>query len=103
MIDPVSALSNVLGAKGWLSGGDVEPYRWDWLRRYGADPLGVARPANTQEVARGVEICRESGVAVVPQGGNSGLCGGAVAHEAGAVILSLSRMAAMEKPDLASG
>ncbi|MFK0689393.1 FAD-binding oxidoreductase [Mesorhizobium sp. IMUNJ 23033] len=103
MTDPVSALSNVLGAKGWLSGGDVEPYRWDWLRRYGANPLGVARPANTQEVARVVEICHEAGVAVVPQGGNTGLCGGAVAHEAGAVILSLSRMAAMEKPDLASG
>ena len=103
MIDPVSTLSNVLGPKGWLSGSDAEPYQRDWLNRYGVAPLGVARPANTAEVAAVVGVCREAGLAVVPQGGNTGLCGGAVAGQPNAVIVSLSRMTAIGKPDLDSG
>ena len=103
MADPVAALSNLLGTKGWLSGADAEPYRQDWLKRYGVAPLGVARPADTAEVAQVVSLCREAGVAVVPQGGNTSLCGAAVAQEANVVILSLARMTAMGEPDAASG
>ncbi|RWF27459.1 MAG: FAD-binding oxidoreductase, partial [Mesorhizobium sp.] len=67
-------------------------------------PCGTtARPANTAEVAAVVKLCREAGLAVVPQGGNTGLCGGAVAEQPNAVIVSLSRMAAIGKPDLDSG
>ncbi|WP_292326829.1 FAD-binding oxidoreductase, partial [Mesorhizobium sp.] len=50
-----------------------------------------------------INVCREAGLAVVPQGGNTGLCGGAVAEQPNAVIVSLSRMAAIGKPDLDSG
>lgn len=79
------------------------PHVRDWLNRYGVAPLGVARPATTAEVAQAVRACREAGVAVVPQGGNTGLCGGAVAQEPGSVILSLSRMTAIGEPDPDSG
>lgn len=103
MADPVSALQAILGSKGWLSGADAEPYQRDWLNRYGVAPLGVARPANTAEVAALVRACREAGVAVIPQGGNTGLCGGAVAGQPNAVIVSLSRMTAIGEPDLDSG
>lgn len=103
MADPVSALQTILGPKGWLSGTDAEPYRRDWLNRYGVAPLGVARPASTAEVAAVVGICREAGVAVIPQGGNTGLCGGAVAEQPNAVIVSLSRMTAIGEPDPESG
>ncbi|RUW72286.1 MULTISPECIES: FAD-binding oxidoreductase [unclassified Mesorhizobium] len=103
MTDPVLELRAILGPKGWLSGIDAEPYQRDWLNRYGVAPLGVARPANTAEVAAVVKLCREAGLAVVPQGGNTGLCGGAVAEQPNAVIVSLSRMAAIGKPDLDSG
>ncbi|WP_027167723.1 FAD-binding oxidoreductase [Mesorhizobium sp. WSM3224] len=103
MTDPVGELQTILGPKGWLSGTDVEPYRRDWLNRYGVAPLGVARPANTAEVAAVVKACREAGVAVIPQGGNTGLCGGAVADQANAVIISLSRMTAIGEPDPESG
>ena len=103
MTDPVAALSNLLGTKGWLSGVDTEPYRQDWLKRYGVAPMGVARPANTNEVAQVVRLCRQAGLAVVPQGGNTGLCGAAVAQDANAVILSLGRMTATGEPDAASG
>lgn len=88
-------LANLLGPKGWLTGTDAESHRRDWLDRYGEPPLGVARPASTAEVAAIVTHCHAAGVPVVPQGGNTGLCGAAVAGSAGAVILSLSRMAAI--------
>lgn len=103
MVDPVAALPRMLGPKGWLSGDDTEPYRQDWLRRYGVAPLGVARPADTAQVAEVVALCRDAGVSVVPQGGNTGLCGAAVAERAGGIILSLSRMAAIGEPDAPSG
>ena len=91
-----------LGPAGWLTGTDVLPYQRDWLNRYGAAPVGVARPATTAEVARIVVLARELGLAVVPQGGNTGLCGAAVA-EGRALILSLNRMAAMGAVDLDGG
>ena len=83
-----------LGPLGWLTGADTMPYRRDWLDRFGVEPLGVARPANVQEVAQVLRAARAMGVAVVPQGGNTGLCGAAVAVTP-AVILSLNRMADM--------
>lgn len=103
MTDPATALHEILGPKGWLSGSDAEPYQRDWLNRYGVAPLGVARPADTSEVASVVRVCRAAGLAVVPQGGNTGLCGAAVAQQSNAVIVSLSRMTAIGKPDLDSG
>ncbi|TPL99693.1 FAD-binding oxidoreductase [Mesorhizobium sp. B2-3-10] len=103
MIDPVVVLRQILGSKGWLSGADAEPYQRDWLNRYGVAPLGVARSATTAEVAAVVKACREAGLAVVPQGGNTSLCGGAVAEQPNAVIVSLARMAAIGEPDLDSG
>ncbi|MEQ9123623.1 MAG: FAD-binding oxidoreductase, partial [Alphaproteobacteria bacterium] len=51
----------------------------------------VVRPASTAEVAGVVKACAEAGVAIVPQGGNTGLCGGAN-PAAGQVLLSLARM-----------
>jgi FAD/FMN-containing dehydrogenase len=53
----------------------------------------VVRPGSTEEVAAVVGLCREAGVAVVPQGGNTGLCGGAVPDATGRqVVVSLTRM-----------
>ena len=58
----------------------------------GATPF-VARPTTAEHTAALVRLCREHGVAVVPQGGNTGLCGGAVPHEGGSQILvSMTRM-----------
>lgn len=96
-------LGQILGPKGWVPASDARPWTRDWLDRYGEPPLGVARPGTTDEVSRVLAACHAAGVAVVPQGGNTGLCGAAVAGRAGAVILSLSRMAKIGAPDLASG
>ncbi|MDO9418380.1 FAD-binding oxidoreductase [Pararhizobium sp.] len=103
MTDFIATLSGTLGSKGWLSQGDALPYQRDWLNRYGVAPLGVARPGTTEEVAAVLKACSDAGVSVVPQGGNTSLCGGAVTEEADSIILSLSRMTAIGTPDRDSG
>lgn len=103
MSEAVSELAGLLGSRGWLTDGDAAPFRRDWLDRYGVAPLGVARPADTAEAAQVVKLCHEAAIAVVPQGGNTGLCGGSVAHRSDAVILSLSRMNGMAKPHPGAG
>lgn len=102
MTDIHTKLEKVLGPAGWLTGKDVEPYTRDWLDRHGVDPLGVARPTNTEEVASVVRICRDAHVAIVPQGGKTGLCGASVATEPRSVILSLQRMSAIGDIDVDS-
>jgi FAD/FMN-containing dehydrogenase len=96
-------LAATLGPKGWIVGEDTGPWRRDWLNRYGELPLGVARPTSTEEVAAVINACRVAGVPLVPQGGNTGLCGGAVLGAPGGVILSLARMNYMAMPDPAQG
>lgn len=102
-VDLVQALAGLLGPKGWIPGDEAGAFQRDWLKRYGETPLGVARPANTAEVSAVVAACHKAGVAVVPQGGNTGLCGGGVAGVPDAVILSLARMNGMSAVDDNSG
>jgi FAD/FMN-containing dehydrogenase len=72
---------------------DVAPYVTDWRDRYHGRTRAVVRPATTAEVAAVVRCCAEHGVPLVPQGGNTGLCGGATPHETGGeVVVSLSRL-----------
>lgn len=87
-------MRKLLGDRGWLTQpADIASHGRDWLKRYGEMPLGVARPASTEEVAAIVKACVVHRVSISPQGGNTGLAGGAVlsAGERG-IILSLSRM-----------
>ncbi len=63
----------------------------------------VVRPASTDEVARVVAACAAAKVAIVPQGGNTGLCGGAAPHEdATEIVLSLGRMNKVRAVDAAN-
>ncbi len=72
---------------------DVAPYLTDWRDRYHGRARAVVRPSTTAEVAAVMRCCAEHGIAVVPQGGNTGLCGGATPDEAGGeVVVSLSRL-----------
>jgi FAD/FMN-containing dehydrogenase len=70
---------------------DVAPYVTDWRGRYSGVPLCVARPGSTVEVATVVQLCGNAGIPIVPQGGNTGLCGGATPI-GGEVVLNLSRL-----------
>jgi FAD/FMN-containing dehydrogenase len=87
-------LRSVVGAGGWLADpADTAPLLVDHRHLYqGASPL-VLLPRTTGEVARILAICHRDDVAVVPQGGNTGYCGGATPDESGTqVLLAMRRM-----------
>ena len=88
------ALAAVVGGKYVLAGdSDTAPYVTDWRRQYSGTAVCVVRPASTAEVSGVVRLCAEAGVAIVPQGGNTGLCGGSVpAGTQRQIVLSLSRL-----------
>jgi FAD/FMN-containing dehydrogenase len=87
-------LAAIVGAPHVLTApADVEPYATDWRKRYFGRPLAVVRPAATAEVAAVVKLCAATRTAIVPQGGNTGLCGGATPDASGRqVVVSLARM-----------
>jgi FAD/FMN-containing dehydrogenase len=82
--------THVLTAEG---GTDLSAWELDWRKRYRGRSLAVVRPATSAQVCEVVQACGEHGVALVPQGGNTGLVGGSVPDASGTqVLLSLSRM-----------
>lgn len=86
-------IRKALGPKGVIEGDDLAPFTQDIRGTYKGSALLLARPATTDEVAQVVRICAADDLVIVPQGGNTGLCGGAVPRGARpCIILSLSRM-----------
>jgi FAD/FMN-containing dehydrogenase len=72
---------------------DCAPYLTDWRGRFTGRALAVLRPADPLQVAALVRACAESRIALVPQGGKTGLVlGGVPDAGGGAVVLSLTRM-----------
>jgi len=72
---------------------DIEPWLTDWRRRWHGKAEAILQPGSTEEVAAIVALAAELGVALVPQGGNTSMVGGATPPEDGsALILSLRRM-----------
>ncbi|MCH9672244.1 MAG: FAD-binding oxidoreductase [Gammaproteobacteria bacterium] len=97
----VEALEAIVGSAGYLADpNDMAPYLVDHRERYfGRSPV-VVRPKSTAEVAAVVSHCARAGIAVVPQGGNTGLVGGAVPDESDKqIVLSLGRMKAVRRLD----
>ena len=82
--------------------GLLEGYVTDWTGRFRGTTAAVVRPGSTEEVAAVLAVCRDLGVAVVPQGGNTGLVGGGVPRR-GEVVLSLRRLGAITRVDAAAG
>ncbi|WP_374573057.1 FAD-binding oxidoreductase [Phenylobacterium sp.] len=92
--DVISRLKAVLGEGGWSQDPErLAPKLVEWRDRWsGTTPL-LALPRATAEVAAVIGICAESGVAVTPQGGNTGLVGGQIPQ--GEILLSTERMRAV--------
>jgi len=92
--DLLERLSAVLGPKGLTrDGAEMAPWLEDWRKRYRGEAIGMASPASTQEVAEVVRLCAAAGVSIVPQGGNTGMAGGATPSEDGrSLLLSMRRM-----------
>ncbi len=99
--DLLDQLRATLGAAHVLDApGDVAGYAEDWRKRYRGKPLAVALPGNTEEVAAVVRACAAAGVAIVPQGGNTGLVGGATPDGSGTqLLLSLRRLRRIRRVD----
>ncbi len=90
----ITAIKNSLGASGWLEDeADTLKYRTDWRAGTVGEALGVARPESTDQVAEVVQLTREAGIAIVPQGGNTGLVLGSIPTEQRpTVVVTLERM-----------
>jgi FAD/FMN-containing dehydrogenase len=80
----------------------IAGYAVDWTGRFRGSTTAVVRPGSTDEVEAVVSWCAANGVALVPQGGNTGLVGGSVPL-AGEVVLSMQRLAAIDDVDAVGG
>jgi FAD/FMN-containing dehydrogenase len=100
----LETLRTIVGAGHVLSDADaIAPYLTDWRHRYTGRALAVVLPHCTEQVARIVAWCAQTRTPVVPQGGNTGLVGGATPDDSGrAVLLSLKRMARVRAVDAAN-
>ena len=99
MSDIVAELVEVLGSDVVTPGADVDKrYYSDWSAIDPAQPKALIRPRSTAEVATALRLCHAAGQTVVPQGGLTGLAGGATPRS-GDIALSLERMAGIEEID----
>jgi FAD/FMN-containing dehydrogenase len=90
----LAKLQALLGPSGVLTDpADTAAFATDWRRLYQGATCAVLRPGSTAELAAAVAACAAHGVAVVPQGGNTSMVGGAVPSEDGSqIVVALSRM-----------
>jgi FAD/FMN-containing dehydrogenase len=89
----VDRLKAIVGERGLVSGGESAPFETDWRGQYHGRAAAVVKPASTDEVARVVTLLAQERIAMVPQGGNTSLCGASVPDDSGTqVVINLSRM-----------
>src|SRR4051812_24003050 len=95
----------IVGAKHVLtSPAEAGPYLQDWRGRYRGRACCVVRPGSTEEVAAVVRLCSQHGRPIIPQAGNTGLCGGAVpAERDDCVVLNVSRLNQIRDIDVING
>ncbi len=95
----LGTLEAIVG-RPYLSVHDNERYEKDWRGRYSGQTLAVARPGCTADVAAVIKQCREAGIAIIPQGGNTGMSGGAVPPaDHPNIVLCLDRMNSLRDLD----
>ncbi|HEY1505465.1 MAG TPA: FAD-binding oxidoreductase [Stellaceae bacterium] len=92
--DVLARLQKLLGDKGFIAdAAGMEPFLREERGTYHGAAKAVLRPTSTEEVSAIVKICAKAKLPIFPQGGNTGLAGGAVPWEDGhGVVLSLARM-----------
>src|SRR5689334_21921310 len=87
-------LKAIVGERGFIDApNERAPFENDWRDMYHGKAALVLKPASTDEVARVVKALADARVGIVPQGGNTSLCGGSVPDASGTqVVVNLSRM-----------
>lgn len=79
---------------------DKAPYLTDWRKRFTGKALAVVLPKSTEEIAEIVKLCASNQIAIVPQGGHTGFCGGATPDDSGTqIVLNLKRMNSIREID----
>ena len=79
MAELIVQLQAIVGPRGLLTeAADTAPYVEDWRGLYHGRTPAVVRPIDTHQLANVVRLCAAAGVAMVPQGGNTSMVGGAV-------------------------
>jgi FAD/FMN-containing dehydrogenase len=97
--DICAELTRALGPDVVTPGPEVDKrYHCDWSAIDPAQPKALIRPRTTAEVATALRLCHGAGQSVVPQGGLTGLAGGATPRT-GDIVLSLERLAGIEEID----
>ncbi|MEX1155600.1 MAG: FAD-binding oxidoreductase [Chloroflexota bacterium] len=103
----LASLRSAVGPDHVLTDADLRAsYETDWSRRWHGEALAVVRPASAVEVAAVVRTCAAAGVAIIPQGGNTGLVGGSVPRTSATrpqVVVSTLRLRDLEPVDLLAG
>ena len=102
MLAFLDTLRDIVGLPHCLTAdADKAPYLTDWRGRYTGRAQAVVLPADTQQVVAVIRACAAANCPVVPQGGNTGLCGGATPLAEGepAIVLNLSRLRRIREVD----
>lgn len=99
----IEAFVSLLGPNGVLTdAAAVEPHLADWRGLYRGQAMAVLRPSTTEEVSACVKLCARHGIAIIPQGGNTSMVGGATPEARDRqVVLSLARMNRVREIDVA--
>ncbi len=94
-------LKAIVGDGAWTTNArEMAPYLVEGRGLYRGAAAMLVFPASAEEVAATVRVCGDYGVAVVPQGGNTGLVGGGVPHEhGGEILVNLKRLASVREVD----
>ena len=94
-------LAAIVGPKGWTTDPEaLAPHLLEQRGSRSGKALIMVSPATTEQVSKIVASCAEHGTALVPQGGNTSLCGGAIPDDTGdQVLLSMSRLNAIRFVD----
>jgi FAD/FMN-containing dehydrogenase len=96
--DTLSRLKAVLGEGGWSQDTDrLAPKLQEWRGRWSGETPLLALPRSTEQVAAVVGICAADGVAITPQGGNTGLVAGQIPQ--GEILLSTEKLTAVRDVD----
>lgn len=99
----IEELVQLLGEPHVLTGPAADPYVTDWRERYNGKALAVVRPGSVSELAAVVKWCAAKRIPMIPQGGNTGLCGGATPDAGGtAVVILTGRLNAIRQIDTAN-
>jgi len=99
--DALARIRDLVGPRGWVDDpAEMETHLVEWRGRWHGRARAVVRPGSTDEVAAVVRVAADAGLPIVPQAGNTSLCGGSVPGEDGrAIVLSVSRLTRIREVD----